>query len=415
MLEKVREKFAAVIYPTNRIGDPATGLAPMSEAQAMGIPAFFSGVSFLALTLATLPVHIRRKTAKGREAVPTHGVQKLVSESPSSLTSAAVFWETLFGHAVSWGNGYGLIVRDRSGRPAELLNMPPHLVTPMRVDGETWYVIRVDGDEPTVIAARDMLHLPGLGYDGLCGYNPIRLLADALQLGRTAQRWGTSFFDNGARLGGVIESKRGLKDEQITDIRNQIQQHYSGPDKAGKWLILGGEATAKTLSAPPETAQLIETLQLSEHQICQILRVPPIHVYDFGRATWGNAVEMDRHTVQYSLRPWIVKAEQEARRKLFSVGERDRGLYLQFSVEGLLRGDPKTRMETARLELSEGLASVNEKREQEDRPRIDKPWADAYRVPANAMPATRLTEPTPEPAGEVIPIEQIIEESEDDA
>ncbi|MEM8873660.1 MAG: phage portal protein [Planctomycetota bacterium] len=396
IINALREKFATVIYPVNRIGDPTQSMTPMSEATAMGIPAFFSGVSFLALTLATLPVHVLRKTDNGREKANDHDLKALLGTSPSELNTAAQFWETLFAHAVSWGNGYALVKRDRSGKPTELLNVAPHLVVPTRVNGRTVYALRAEnGGEAIPVLARDMFHLPGLGYDGMQGYNPVRLLAESLQLGRAAQKFGTAFFANGARLGGVIESDKRLTDEQAADIKRVVEHDYSGPEKAGKWLVLQGGAKAKTLSAPPETAQLIETLNISEHQVCQILRVPPIHVYDFGRATWGNAVEMDRHTVQYSLRPWIIKAEQECRRKLLTAVEREQGYYVQFSVDGLLRGDPKTRMEVSRLRLGEGLTNIDEEREMDDRPVLNTPWSKAYRVPANSMSAEKLVMPAP--------------------
>ena len=399
------EQFAATIYETSRLGDPAGhGLggatAPMTERAALGLPAYYSGVRFLSETLATLPAKVYRRRGEAREPDPAHPVQRLLAEEPSELATPAVFAETLWHHAICWGNGYALIERDRAGKPTALYNLPPDRTEPIRVEGRTWYVVRDADDRPQPVPAGDILHIPGLGYDGLKGYSPIRLLGESLGLGRMAQEWATRFYSNGAHLGGVISTEAELTPEQLADVRREINQRHSGLGNAAKWMVLMGGATAQPLGAPPETAKLVEVLAISTNQIAQILRVPPIHLYDFGRATWGNAAEMDRYTVTYSLRPWLVKAEQELARKLFTRAEREAGHYVRYSVDSLLRGDPQARAEAQRLRLSEGLTSLNEERALDERPRIEAAWADAHRVPANAMPASRLSEAGPEAGGE---------------
>ena len=394
------EQFAAAtIVETSRLGDPAASGwdgPGLSERGALCLPAYYSGVRFLSETLSTLPIRVLRRSDDGRESAAKHPVQKLLSDEPSELATPAVLLETLWHHTITWGNGYLLIDRDSGGRPIALYNLPPDRVEPLRVRGKTWYaVLPEDGSTPSPISGNNVIHVAGLGFDGLRGYSPIRLMADSLGLGKSAQQWATKFYNSGAHLGGVISTDAKLTPEQLEDVRREINSRHTGLANAAKWMVLMGGAKAAPLGAPPETAKLVEVLGVSVGQIAQILRVPPIHLYDFGRATWGNASEMDRYTVQYSLRPWIVKIEQELRRKLFTRGERESGLYVRVSVDGLLRGDPQARAEGARLRLSEGLSSTNEERRLEDRPPIDAPWADAYRVPANSIPATRLIDAAP--------------------
>jgi HK97 family phage portal protein len=218
-------------------------------------------------------------------------------------------------------------------------------------------------------------------------------MAESMGLGKMAQQWATKFYRNGAHLGGVITTDSILKPEQLDDARREINRGHSGLDNAAKWMVLMGGAKATPLGAPPETAKLVEVLGISERQIAQILRIPPHVLYDLQRATWNNVEHMGRELVQFSLTPWLVLAEQELRRKLFTRAERGQGLYIKFSVDALLRGDAKTRAELARLYLSEGVINVNEQRRLMELPPIDADWANAYRVPANAMPANRLTQP----------------------
>lgn len=392
--DRQAEHFSATVISSRRPGEDPIGrdeLMPLDEHTAMGMPAYFSGVRFLSSALAMLPAGTYRRTETGREPLggrPARILQRGVNE----LVTNAVFWETFWHHAVTWGNGYALIERDRAGTPQALYNLPPDRVVPLRVDGQTWYAMRND-DGVTPVRARNVLHVPGLGFDGLKGYQPIRVLADAMGLGRSAARWAKKFYEEGAHLGGVISSEAKLTPEQLADVRAEINERHSGLDKAARWMVLMGGASVTPLGAPPETAKLVEVLGVSVNQVAQILRVPPHVLYDLGRATWANIEHMGRELVQFTLGPWLVKAEQELGRKLFTRPERDRGAFVKFNVDALLRGDHKARLDGYRLGLSEGIYTVNEVRRMEDLPPIREPWADAHRVPANAMPASRLTAP----------------------
>ena len=384
---------AATVIPTNRLGDPAAqGWAPgIDEQSALSLPPYWSGVRFLSETLGTLPASVLRKSGSGRDKDPDHPVHYLLAEEPSELATPSTFWSTLFGHVINYGNAYALIERDDKGVPTALYNLVPDRVEPLRVEGRNWYAVRTN-EGATPVPGRDVVHVAGWGFDGVRGYAPIKLMAESLKLGRSAQRWATKFYDSGAHLGGVVRVEQKLTPEQLADVRREINQRHSGLDNAGKWMVLMGGADVTPLGAPPETAKLVEVLNLSVQQVAQLLRVPPIHLYDYGRATWGNAVEMDRHTVQYSLRPWIVRAEQELRRKLFTRAERRDGYYVNFSVDALLRGAHKERLEGWRLGLSEGIYTINEVRRWEDLPAVG-PEGDLLRIPANSIPAIRLAAP----------------------
>ena len=389
------DKFATTIIPTSQLGDPvAQGWsAPMSETKALGLPAYFSGVRFLSETLATLPAKVYKRNGSRRESADDHVVAKLLGDEPNELVTPATLWETAWHHAITWGNAYIAIERDDRDRPTALHNLPPDRVEPLRVDGRTWYAVARDDGGATPVRDRDIVHIAGLGFDGLKGYSPIQLMADSLGLGRSAQKWATKFYESGAHLGGVISTEAQLTPEQLQDVRTEINKRHSGLDNAAKWMVLMGGASATPLGAPPETAKLVEVLGVSVNQVAQILRVPPHALYDMSRATWANIEHQGRELVQYSLRPWLVKAEQAIRAKLFSRAERESGYFVRFNVDALLRGDHAAQMDAARLRLSEGITSVNEERAMLDMVPIDDAWANAYRVPANAMPASRLSMP----------------------
>ena len=393
------ETFAATtIYPMDggRLGDPAAsgGHAPLTEDDALRVAPYWSAVRFLSETLATLPAAVHVRDGAGRRPAREHPAHKLLADEPSELATPATLFETFWSHVVQRGNGYLLIDRDPQGRPVGLYNLPPDRVQPMRVGGKTWYAVATAEGRAKPLRADLVAQVAGLGYDGLQGYSPAEYAAETLGLGRAAHRWAQKYYESGAHLGGVVSTDSILTDEQLADARREINSRHAGLDNAGKWLILQGGAKAQPLGNPPESSKLVEVLQLTTLQVSQLLRIPPVHLYDYGRATWGNAQEMDRHLVTYTLRPWIVKAEQELRRKLLTPAERAAGFYVHLNPDALLRGAHKDRMDSYRLGLSEGIYTANEVRAWEDLPPAG-PEGDRLRVPANSVPLDRLGRATP--------------------
>lgn len=368
--------------------DPET--LRMNEHRAMTIPAFFSGIVFLSDAIAGLPKAVYRKNGDTREAVSDHPLNWVLSIEANALNTPFVFWETLLGHAMQWGNGYAYVQRDESLKPEALLHLLPDRTRPMRVEGQQFYATKVDG-EWVPIPAADIFHLPGFGWDGEKGYPIVELFAMALAGGKSAEEFGTRFFANGANLGGAIEHPGVMTPEQKKSLRESIDQKHVGLKNAHKWMLLQGGAKLNPLAIAPEQAQFLETRQFSVGDVCRILRVPPHVVYELGRATWGNLEQMGTEVVKYSLQSWIYKSEQEATRKLLTDTEIREGHYVHFNAKGLLRGDSTARSAFYESGLRNGYFNINEVRRWEDLPPIG-PEGDVHLVPMNQQNAQAAAE-----------------------
>jgi len=204
-----KEEFVTTVTTTNLIGDPLSqyGL-PMNSASALTIPAFYSGLRFLSEAFAALPKHVYKKTGEKRDK-QDHPLSWIVNDEINDLVIPFTFWETLESHAVGWGNGYARIEYSGS-RPKALYNLMPDRVQPFRAPDSsgtlrTWYAveIEVDGRSKWVpVEAREILHLPGLGFDGLKGYSVVELMSDTLSAIKAADKYANKFFSSGGHLGG---------------------------------------------------------------------------------------------------------------------------------------------------------------------------------------------------------------------
>jgi HK97 family phage portal protein len=393
-------------YTTNIIGDPWPITATVvNEYTVLSIPAFWRGIRFLAETLAGLPADVCQHLPKGtRQRLDDHPLDWVLNDEINDLQTPFDTKAILYSHAIVWGNGYCYI--DRTGGQTRLWNLLPDRVIPFRFigpDGEPKQYYSIGTAASTggmhVVPATDILHIAGLGFDGLRGYPIVQIMSQPLRVGKAAEAFGDRFFSNGGHLGGVIESPEKLTPEQVETLRTQIATGYTGVANSHRWMILMNKATAKTLTMPPETAQYLETRQMAVIDVSRILGIPPHILFELGRATWGNIEQMGIELVKYSLGPWVIKSEQEYSRKLLTTQERKARLYVRLNVDALQRGDHAQQIDSTSKRIASGLTSINEERALYDLPGIG-PDGDNHYVPANwqntAKAAAGPEETTPE-------------------
>lgn len=398
-------------YTTNIIGDPWPITATViNEYTALTIASFWSGVRFLSETLAGLPFDIIQKQRNGtKQHDSNHPLDWILNDEVNTLSTPFVLFETLYQHAIVWGNGYAWIARDTSGKPVGIYNILPDRVQPFRTEDtngvmQQWYALGINNRvSPVPIPASDVIHVPGLGFDGMRGYPIVQLMSANLRVGKSAEAFGDRFFANGGHLGGVISTPNKLTPEQIETMRSQISTGHTGVANAHRWMVLQGGAEAKTLTMPPDSAQYLETRRFSVLDVARILRVPPHVLYDLDRATWNNIEQMGIDLVKYSLNAWIVKTEQEINRKLFSPTERRAGYFVKLNVDALQRGDHAQQIDSATKRLASGVSSINEERALADKPGIG-PDGDVHYVPAQWMSVERAASGMPADTTQAPPV-----------
>lgn len=259
------------------------------------------------------------------------------------------------------------LYRLRAGRPRSIELLSPDRVAPKRLESNDQLVYDVTNrnGQTTRYLKEQILHVPGLGYDGIVGYSPICIAAETIGTGMAAQEHIGSFFKNGAIPMGILEHPGNMSQEAQDRLRESWNKTYGGRSNAHKVAILEENMKFKTISVNPVDAQLIETMKLSRAQVAGIFRVPAHMINDLDKATFSNVDQLSLEFVKFSLMPWLTRIEQVANRRLFLPAERGK-FFCQFVTDGLLRGDSKSRNEAHQVAIMGGWKSVNEVRAEEN-------------------------------------------------
>lgn len=380
----VDEKMQAFMNGED-LADTRAGLF-VSEESAMKTSAVYACVRVLAETVASLPLPLYKRLAKGKEKAIYHPLYSLLHDVPNHEMTSFSFRETMMTHLLLWGNAYALIIY-KGKTPVELWPLHPSRVYVDRhfVTKELIYYYS-DDDGQKVYSPNQILHIPGLSYNGIKGLSPIALARETIGLSQATEEFGSRFFSNGARPGGILEHPGIVKDPE--KLRTSWENVYKGVKNSHKIAVLEEGMTYKEIGIPPNDAQFLETRKFQLNEICRMFRVPPHLIGDLERATFSNIEHQSIDFVVHTIRPWLVRWEQAIQRCLLSEGERS--LYFaKFTVDGLLRGDFKTRMDGYAVGRQNGWYSANDIRELEDlNPLPDEMGGDLYLVNGNMMPIT---------------------------
>jgi len=382
------------------LGGSSSGKS-VNERSAMQMTAVYSCVRILAEAVAGLPLHLYRYTDKGgKEKAVDHSLYRLLHDEPNPEMSSFVFRETLMTHLLLWGNAYAQIIRNGKGEVIGLYPLMPNKMTVDRDEaGRLYYTYnRSNEDAPTmkgstvVLKPTDVLHIPGLGFDGLVGYSPIAMAKNAIGMAIACEEYGAKFFANGASPGGVLEHPGTIKDPaRVRDSWNSV---YQGSGNSHRIAVLEEGMKYTPIGISPEQAQFLETRKFQINEIARIFRVPPHMVGDLEKSSFSNIEQQSLEFVQYTLRPWLVRWEQGITRSLFSEDEKP-SLFVKFNVDGLLRGDYASRMTGYATARQNGWISANDIRELEDMDPIPaEEGGDLLLVNGNMLPLKdRLEKP----------------------
>ena len=373
-------------------GGTTSGKA-VTERSAMQMTAVYSCVRILAEAVAGLPLHLYRyKEDGGKEKALDHPLYLLLHDEPNPEMSSFVFRETLMTHLLLWGNAYAQIIRNGKGEVIALYPlMPNRMVVDRDINGQLYYqYTRSTEEAPTMkgvtvnLPPSDVLHIPGLGFDGLVGYSPIAMAKNAIGMAIACEEYGAKFFANGAAPGGVLEHPGTIKDPQR--VRESWQSTFGGSGNSNKIAVLEEGMKYTPIGISPEQAQFLETRKFQINEIARIFRVPPHMVGDLEKSSFSNIEQQSLEFVKYTLEPWLVRWEQSIQRTLFSPEEKKR-YFAKFNVEGLLRGDYASRMSGYATARQNGWMSANDIRELENLDRIPtEDGGDLYLINGNMLP-----------------------------
>ena len=361
---------------------------PVNERTAMQTTAVYACVRILAEAVASLPLHVYEyQDDGGKKLVHDHPLYYLLHDEPNPEMTSFVFRETLMSHLLIWGNAYAQIIRDGAGRVLGLYPLLPDKMEVQRDDkGNIYYVYSRNSDEnPTFkeygnikLKAEDVLHIPGLGFDGLIGYSPIAMAKNAVGMTLACEEYGASFFANGANPGGVLEHPGVLKDP--SKVRESWNSVYRGVNNAHKIAVLEEGMKYQQIGIPPEEAQFLETRKFQINEIARLYRIPPHMVGDLDKSSFSNIEQQSLEFVKYTLDPWVIRWEQSLQRSLLLPGEKGK-YFIKLNVDGLLRGDYQSRMNGYAVGRQNGWFSANDIREMENmNPISDEEGGNLYLI-----------------------------------
>ena len=353
----------------------------VNEKTALQTTAVYACVRILAETIALLPLHTYRYSPNGKEKAANHPLYYLLHSEPNPEMTSFVFRETLMGHLLLWGNAYAQIIRDGRGRVLGLYPLLPSKMLVSRTDqGILFYQYEKDG-QTYFLSNQEVLHIPGLGFDGLVGYSPIAMAKNAIGMAIATEEYGAKFFANGASPGGVLEHPGVVKDPG--KIRESWNAVYQGSGNAHRVAVLEEGMKFQPIGIPPEQAQFLETRKYQLNEIARIFRIPPHMIGDLEKSSFSNIEQQSLEFVMYTLDPWVIRWEQAIQRALLSGGEK-RQYFVKFNVDGLLRGDYQSRMNGYAVGRQNGWLSANDIRELENLNRISPELGgDLYLINGN--------------------------------
>ncbi|AER56927.1 HK97 family phage portal protein [Pseudoxanthomonas spadix BD-a59] len=331
----------------------------------------FSAVNLIAGTVASLPLHVYRRLDNGdRERASEHPLASILGARPNSVQTAFELREMMTAQCLLHGNAFAEIRTDAAGTVAELRPIHPRDVTVVRLaNGRHRYDVSTDGRVRSLLA-EEVLHLRDRSDDGLVGRSRVQASRETLGGALALQAHGNRSFANSARLSGVLQTSGILTAEQVKRLGESWRAQYAGADNVGKTAILEGGLSFSPLSMSNEDAQWLQAQQFSVEEVARLFNVPPVLLGDLRHANFSNSVEMMRHFVTVTLRPWLTRWEQALERSLLGPIARGR-YYVEHSAEGLLRGDAVNRADFYAKGISAGWLLPSEARRLENLPTIE--------------------------------------------
>mgnify|MGYP001302781033 CR=1 FL=1 len=380
--------------PTFYFGSSGSGKS-VTARTAIQVSAVYACVRVIAETVASLPLHLYESTDSGSVKAVGHPLYRVLHDEPNAEMTSFILREVMLAHLLLWGNAYCQIIR--TGRN-QITQLYPLLPDRMEVDrdshGSLVYTYTTTDGKTVKLAPEEVLHVPGLGFDGIMGYSPIALERNAIGLGIAAEEYGSKFFANGATPSGVLTHPNTVKSPKA--LRESWNAAHGGSVNSGKVAILEEGMKFERISMPNNEAQFLETRKFQVSEICRIFRVPPHLVGDLEHATFSNIEHQSISFGVHTIRPWLVRIEQSMNRALFSKTEKER-FFVRFNMDGLLRGAYKERMEGYAIARQNGWMSANDIRELENlNPIPENEGGFAYLCNGNMVPITEARKEIPD-------------------
>ena len=330
--------------------------------KALTLTSVWNAIRLLSESVSSLPITVYRKENNGDKVEDVNNrIYNLIKFKPNNFQNKITFFEYVMYSVLTDGNSYVQIVRDNSANPVQLIPLNPDYVNIFIKDNELFY--QMDGG--SVLDSADVLHIKLITDDGIEGLSPIDQCAKAINWSLSMEEFGSTFFKNGAKPSSVLSTDRALSETAIERLKNSFNSSYAKLKSSNSTIILEEGLTFKPISISPEQAQFLASRQFGIEEIARIFNIPPHMLKDLSKSSFNNIEMQSQEYVTYTLMPYLTRIEQEMNLKLFRTNELGK-TFVEFNVNGLLRGDVKTRNEAYKTAIQNGYMSINEVRQKEN-------------------------------------------------
>ena len=377
------------------IDQPSASGVTVNHDKAMGITAFWAGVRLISQTIAGLPCQVFERKGKESEPAVDHPVYRLLYTRPNPMMTPFTFKEIRAAHCLTWGNSYAEIEYDKGGRPIALWPLLPDRTGAEIVNGDKKYYTYVDSTKVWLSADR-VLHVPGLGFDGIKGYNVVKVHRDSLGLSIASNDYGAGFFSNSGRPSGILKHPGHPDEAERQQFREEWNQMHSGLTKQQRTAVLWGNMEWQAISVPPEEAQFLQTREMQIEEIARILNINPILLQHYTKATtWGSGIaQFLTAYAKFTITPWLEREEDVLDWDLFSDNERGR-YYVKYNINALLRGDAESQAKVLEIKRRNGVINADEWRELDEENPLPDGQGKEYFMPLNMAPVSQMLEREP--------------------
>lgn len=373
-------------------GDVSPAGTRVNQDSTLGLTAWWNGVRVISQTIASLPIDVFERD--DRERLPRRNTRqwRILNQRPNPMMTPFVFKELRMVHLLCYGNSYCEIQRDGAGRVVALWPLLPDRTGVELIDGEKWYWTIVN-NQKIWLSADLVLHVPGMGYDGLQGWNPVKVHRKALGLTIAANDYGAQFFGQGARVSGVLRHPGRPDEEERKEIKESWNQAHQGLDRAQRTALLWGGMEWQAISMPPDDAQFLETKNGQIDEVARILNINPILLQKTqGVTTWGTAIgQFLTAFSKFTIQPWLERDEDVLNWDMFSGNQRER-MFTKYNVNALQRGDPKAQAELLEIKRRNGVINADEWRALDDQDPLPDGQGEVYTIPVNTMDLAQINE-----------------------
>jgi HK97 family phage portal protein len=359
----------------------------VTEDTAIKVVAVFACVRLLSEQIASLPLHLYKKSKSGKEKAYDHPLYTVLNDIPNPEQTAFEFWQMMMVNMLLTPDGFAEIVRDGAGNITELWPIPSNRVVVDRNPRTFELMYRVTFEDGTydTLYPENMLHVKGMRIARMQGYKPIELARELVGLSIAAEEFAGAYFANGAHPSGIIEYADKLKGEALTEYKKEMRGAWAGLGNKHRLMLLEAGSKFTKIVTPPNEAQMLETRKHEVIEAARFFNVPPHKIMDMERATFNNIEELNTSFAQDTLVPWCIRIRQSVFKDLLTPWERKKH-FAEHNLGALMRGNMESRYTSYAVARNWGWLNVNEIRELENMNGIGED-GDIYLQPLNMVPA----------------------------